>query len=191
MKFVCAVDCRACACCNAPKSRGAVFGSETGFFFFFTGGETVFVGRRFTIIGLRFIGLAFEVGRLAVFFNGLTVFVVRLAATVATFRAGVPTEVRFVAFTRDVVLLRAALDTLVFLLADFLPLELERALERPALDFDELPFELDLDPPLDLPRELERPLLVRELRVLLRAIIFYAPLKFSKVKCPLMRSPRT
>ena len=127
-----------------------------------------------------------------------------------TLRAGVPTEVRLTACNRDVVLLRAAVETLVreldLLAVDFLPLEL-LALERPALDFElERPALLDLDPLLDLPRELlelerpldldppldrpllERPLLERPPRA---AIIFYAPLKFSKVKFPLMRSPRT
>ena len=108
-----------------------------------------------------------------------------------TLRAGVPTEVRLTACNRDVVLLRAAVETLVreldLLAVDFLPLEL-LALERPALDFElERPALLDLDPPLDRPL-LERPLLERPPRA---AIIFYAPLKFSKVKFPLMRSPRT
>ena len=167
---------------------------ETGFGFvfltIFAGGETVFIGGRFTTIGLRFIGLAFEVGRLAIFFNGLTVFVVRLAATVATFRAGVPTEVLFVAFVLEVVLLRAALDTLVFLLADFVPLELDRALDRPALDFEELPFELDLDPPLDLPRELLDPRVLRvDPRVLFRAIYFLRPVKIFKSNIPAKAMP--
>ena len=163
----------------------------------FAGGETVFVGRRFTIIGLRVIGLAFVVGRLAIFFNGLTVFGVRFGAFVTTLRAGLPTVVRFVAFTLEVVLLRAALDTLVRELdleaVDFLPLDLDPPLERPALDFElERPELLDLDPPLDLPRELLDPRELRvDPRVLRLAIIFYAPLKFSKLKCPLKLCPRT
>ena len=132
---------------------------ETGFGFCFfiilTGGETVFVTRRFTIIGLRFIGLAFVVGRLAIFLNGFTVLTVRFGLTFTVFRTGLPTEVRFVAFTLEVVrLVVARVRDVDFLDVDFLPLDLRPLLERPR------------DPPR-------------------RAIIFYAPLKVSKLKRPL------
>ena len=76
-----------------------------------------------------------------------------------------PTVVRFVAFTLEVVLLRAALDTLARELdlraVDFLPLDLDPLELRPLLDFEELrPLLLDLDPLLDLPRDELRPLLL-------------------------------
>ena len=162
--------------------------------------DTILVARRRAItIGLRFIGLALNVGRLALRACGLTVVVVRLARTFTVFLAGLPTEDFFFAFTRDVVrLVLAFVRDVLFLDVDFLPLVFRPPPERPLLDLLlERPLLLDLDPPRDLPRELERPLLLERPRERPRerpprlAIIFYAPLKLSKLKLRLVLYPRT
>ena len=118
------------------------------------------VTRRFTIIGLRFIGLALNVGRFALRAKGLTVFAVRLGLTFIVCRVGLPTDRRLNALTLEVVLeVRAFVRDMLFRDVDFLPLDLRPLLERPLLD-------LLLERPrlLDFPRELERPRLLERPR---------------------------